>query len=75
MEAADKLTEEFTSLFENAGRMFKRAVMSSVIGNLPVFFNSLEEFGGYVRVALGQCSDGAERQACMSLINMLIVGE
>lgn len=74
-EAAEKLTKEFAALFENSGRMFRRAVMSSVIGNLPVFFNSLEEFGGYVHVALGQCSDSAERQACMSLINMLIVGE
>lgn len=73
--AAERLTEEFTALFEKSSRSFKRAVMSSVIGRLPVFFNSLKEFGEYVRIALGQCTDRAERQACMSLINMLIRGE
>ncbi|MBD5157662.1 MAG: hypothetical protein HDT13_08530 [Butyrivibrio sp.] len=73
--AAQGLTEEFSALFENSSRSFKRAVMSSVIGRLPVFFNSLKEFGEYVHIALGQCGDSAERQACMSLINMLIRGE
>lgn len=74
-DAARRLTEEFTALFADGGRMFRRAVMASVIGNLPVFFNSIKEFAGYVRVALEQCGDRAERQACMSLINMMIVGE
>ncbi|MCM1307686.1 MAG: hypothetical protein NC223_03725 [Butyrivibrio sp.] len=75
LDAASRLTEEFKAMFENSGRSFRRAVMSSVIGRLPVFFNSLSEFGEYVHVALGQCNDRAERQACMALINMIIDGE
>lgn len=72
---ARELMTEFSRLFEGRDRMFKRAVMSSVISNLPVFFNNMDEFREYVHVSLGQCSDAAERQACMSLINMMIAGE
>lgn len=75
MEAARGLMTEFAELFDKHGRMFKRAVMASVISNLPTFFNNIQEFREYVHVALGQCSDEAERQACMSLINMMIAGE
>lgn len=71
----EKLITEFNELFENNTRSYKRAVMASVLGNLPVFFNNLEEFKEYVHVALFQCSDEAERKACMSLFNFLKMSE
>ncbi len=69
------LTNEFSALFEENNQMYKRAVMASVLGNLPVFFNNLDEFKEYVHVALTQCRDNAEREACMSLINYMITSE
>lgn len=74
-ETVAELTAEFTGLFDNMGRMSRRAVMASVMGNLPVFFNNLDEFKEYVHVALMQCGDEAEKQACMVLINMIVSGD
>ena len=74
-DAAGRLMTEFTGLFENLGKLSRRAVMASVMGNLPVFFNNFDEFKEYVHVALMQCSDDAEKQACMVLVNMMITGD
>lgn len=74
-EAVEELVKEFSELFEQKGKLYRRAVMASVIGNLPNFFNSMDEFAKYVHVALGQCSEPAEQQACMSLIHMMIAGD
>lgn len=74
-EAVEELVKEFSELFEQKGKLYRRAVMASVIGNLPNFFNNMDEFAKYVHVALGQCSDAAEQQACMSLIHMMIAGD
>lgn len=71
----DELVVEFSKLFENTDRYKKRAVMALVISNLPAFFNNLEEFKQYVHIALSQCTDVAEKQACMALINLLITSE
>lgn len=74
-EVLSELVKEFAGLFETVDRYGKRAVMALVISNLPAFFNNLEEFKQYVHVALSQCTDSAERQACMALINLLITSE
>lgn len=74
-EVVTNLVNEFAVLFESLDRYKKRAVMAAVISNLPAFFNNLEEFKQYVHVALSQCTDSAERQACMALINLLITSE
>ena len=67
--AVDDLIEEFSMAFDKVGRSKKRAMMAAVIGNIPVYFNNLQEFSEYVHVSLGQCSDEAERQACMNIIS------
>lgn len=64
----DELTRELTELFKEHERVFNRAVMAGVLSSLPVFFNNLEEIRKYVHVALGQCSDEAERKSCMKLM-------
>ena len=45
-----------------------KSVAKSVLENM-------EEFKKYVHVALSQCTDSAERQACMALINLMITCE
>lgn len=74
-EAAGDVISDFTAAFNNCTKMTKRAMMASVLQNLPIFFNSFEEFTNYVHVSLTQCRDEAERQACMTLINLCIHGE
>ena len=74
-EVTAKLISEFREKFEQTDRAEKRAIMALVISNLPAFFNNLEEFKKYVHVALSQCTDSAERQACMALINLMITCE
>ena len=64
----DELTEELTQFFKEHDRVFNRGVMAGILSSLPVFFNNLEEIRKYVHVALGQCSDEAERKACMKLM-------
>ena len=64
----DELTQELTDFFSEHERPFNRAVMSGILGNLPVFFNNLEEIKKYIHVALGQCSDEAEQKSCMKIM-------
>lgn len=64
----DELTNELTESFKVHERAFNRAIMAGILSNLPVFFNNLEEFKKYVHVALGQCSDEAEKKSCMKLM-------
>lgn len=71
----DRLITEFSRCFEDMDRIRRRAVMSMVISVLPSFFNNMDEFKKYVHVALSQCTDTAERHACMSLINMIMASE
>ena len=72
-DTVNGLVEEFASLFEGMDRYSRRAVMAIVIANLPVFFNNMDEFKKYVHVALSQCTDSAERQACMTIINSMFI--
>ena len=64
----DELTNELADFFSEHERPFNRAVMSGILGSLPVFFNNMEEIKKYIHVALGQCSDEAERKSCMKLM-------
>ncbi len=64
----DELVNELMDFFSEHERPFNRAVMSGILGSLPVFFNNMEEIKKYVHVALGQCSDEAERKSCMKLM-------
>lgn len=64
----DELVNELMDFFAEHERPFNRAVMSGILGSLPVFFNNMEEIKKYIHVALGQCSDEAERKSCMKLM-------
>ncbi len=64
----DELVNELMDFFSEHERPFNRAVMSGILGSLPVFFNNMEEIKKYIHVALGQCSDEAERKSCMKLM-------
>lgn len=73
---ADKVCEELISdldaEFKVLSQPLKRAVMSSVLAQLPVFFNNTEEIQNYINVSLMQCSDVAEKAAVVEVLKMIM---
>lgn len=65
------LVTSFSELFESHERLYNRAVMASVIVNFPVFFESFDDVKKYIHVSLTQCSDDAEKKACVELFQMM----
>lgn len=73
---ADNVAEELISLldesFKKQPQMVKRAVMSSVMSQLPVFFNNTKEIQDYINISLEQCADKAERMAVIEVMKMIM---
>lgn len=65
-EAAAVLITELKSAFEKKGKQFRRAMMASVLKELPVFFVSHTEVMNYVRNTLDCCKDNAEKTASLN---------
>lgn len=64
--------EAMTAVFKENAQIYNRAVMALVLAGLPVFFNNTDEIMRYITTSLSQCSDIAERKACLSLIRSLM---
>lgn len=83
-EVSETVTDEvvnniFESYYNNMSEVFKensqlynRAVMSAVLGSLPVFFNNADELMTYINTSLSSCTDLAEKKACVYLIGMIL---
>lgn len=48
--------------------------MSSVLSQLPVFFNNTDEICTYINLSLEQCSDEAEKMAVIEVMKMIMQG-
>lgn len=70
----NELIEAFEESFITMDRTVRRAVMSSVLSGVPVFFNSVDEIQGYVNTSLALCSDTAEKQACVEVLKLIMQG-
>ncbi len=68
----NKFSLAITEAFKEHTQPVNRAIMANVLGQLPVFFNSVDEIQGYINVSLMQCSDVAERKACVEIMNMIM---
>ena len=55
-------------------QIVRRAVMSAVLSQLPVFFNNTDEICNYINLSLEQCNDKAERAAVIEIMKMIIQG-
>lgn len=64
--------EEMSAKFKANSQIYNRAVMAAVLASLPVFFNNVDEIMSYINTSLSQCSDVAEKKACVSVIQMMI---
>lgn len=72
----DKVCEELIcdldALFKKSSQLVRRAVMSTVLAQLPVFFNNTEEIHEYINVSLMQCTDLAEQRAVVDIFKIIM---
>ena len=73
--AFNSLIAELETLFKDSSQIINRAVMSTVLSQLPVFFNNIDEIQRYINSSLIQCSDKAEKMACVEVMNLLMNGD
>lgn len=52
-----------------------RAIMAGGLEILPVSFSSMEELGAYVKNSLSSCTDVAEKEACVELLEEMMERE
>ncbi len=71
-EACEGLISELDAEFKTLAQPLRRAVMSSVLAQLPVFFNNTEEIQNYINVSLMQCSDVSEKAAVVEVLRMIM---
>lgn len=71
----NKLIEKLKERFANNEISVTRAIIASTLSKFPVFFTSSNEVESYIQDTLGRCSDVAERQASICLIESVMNGE
>ena len=67
-----EVIKSFDDFFKAHSKIINRAVMSQVISNLPVFFNSPDEVSEYVKYSLTHCSDESELAASVDIIKSIM---
>lgn len=65
---AGGLINGLNQFFAEHDRMVNRAVMANTLDKIPVFFKNHTEVMDYVLYSLKQCSDPAEKAACIDLV-------
>ena len=65
----DILYEDMAQLFAERGKPVARAVMATVLAQLPVFFQNISELQDFIYQCLSQCRDKAEKLACVEILN------
>ena len=70
--AKEQLIADFSAFFTSHSQLVNRAVMSAVLGAVPVFFKNTEEIVQYINYALEHCSDLSELCACVEIINQIM---
>ena len=71
-EVCEELIVQLSDSFKNEPQIVRRAVMSSVLSQLPVFFNSTQEIQNYINLSLEQCNDAAEQMAVIEVMKLLV---
>ncbi|BBF42047.1 hypothetical protein lbkm_0729 [Lachnospiraceae bacterium KM106-2] len=55
--------------FKSGSRLVNRAVMAATLSKMPVFFNTSQEVGEYIKTSLTNCSNQAEKQTAIHLLD------
>jgi hypothetical protein len=67
-----KVLKAFDEFFKDHTKIVNRAVMSKVVGVLPVFFNSHDEITDYFKYSLEHCNDDAELAAAIEIVDSIM---
>ena len=66
-ETFEGVAAQIKAAFDEGGKKVRRAIMASVLKELPVFFVSRTEVMNYLRFTLDNCGDNAEKTASINL--------
>lgn len=66
------LKADFEDFFKKYPKLINRAIMAHVLSSLPIFFNNVDEIKGYIAQSISQCSDKAEKLACVEIFHSLM---
>ena len=73
-EVCEQLIDGMAVMFDGVSIQIRRAVMATVLSQLPVFFNNTEDIQSYINISLMQCSDKAEQKATVEILKSLMEG-
>lgn len=71
----EMLYSELNEVFSGTSKPVMRAIMARLLSSLPVVFSSADELSDYIMRSLTSCSDPAERETTMELLNQEMVIE
>ncbi|MEG0564690.1 MAG: hypothetical protein RR590_00465 [Hungatella sp.] len=71
-QAVAAFREPLDLMFSKLSKPVSRAIMAKVLSDLPVIFGSTEALETYILGSLEGCSDWAERETCMELLNQMM---
>ena len=72
MQKAGELIEDLKAHFKKLSKIEIRAIMAKVLTMLPLFVRNYNELESYIDASLANCTDLAEKMACVELINGII---
>lgn len=68
----EQLIADIREDFKEKPVLVRRAVMSSILSQIPVFFNNVDEIVSYINSSLAGCSDKAEQAAVLEIVKAII---
>lgn len=71
-EQVTKFCKELDAVFAGLKKPVVRAIMASVLSRLPVAFRSVDELTEYVTSSFESCTDMAERETSVELLNLMM---
>ena len=74
-EELERLFQDWTAFFTGKPKAIVRAAMAAALSHLPMFFESIDEIGEYIRGSFESCTDQVEKETSMELLRMMIQEE
>ncbi len=74
-KAMKAYVEVMDPILRSVQKPVMRAIMATSLSSLPVCFNSLDEISTYIKNSLESCTDRAEKETCMELLQQLMESE
>lgn len=71
-EVREKFLNDFAAKLANYSGLIKRAIMASVLSELPVRFKTSNEVSEYISSSLSSCKDEAEKAAFIEIVDQLM---